>query len=82
MPKLTRAVDACFKKTMLPRAPACVFTDDDVDSIIAETGMDKKCIQNWACCLRWRMSIKGFPGSMSVEEFLQASDKSLLEKVM
>ena len=76
-----QADDAYLKRTMIPRAPACFFTPEDVEQCIKETGKDKKSIQNWACRLRWRMSINGFPGSMNVEEFLQASDELLSEKV-
>ena len=82
MPKFSQADDAFFKKTMLPRAPSCFFTPEDVDLITKETEMDKSVIFQWATKLRFRMdnSLLG-DGVASVEDFLQASAESLAEKV-
>lgn len=81
MPRFTQADEAFLKRTMLPRAPACFFTPDDVELIVKETGKDKEHIQHWARQLRWKAGMNKLPGSMSIEEFLKASAESLHEKV-
>jgi hypothetical protein len=81
MPRFTQAHVAFLKRTMLPRAPACFFTSEDVELIKKETGIDKEPIQHWAANLRWRMSINKLPDGLNVEEFLKASQESLDEKV-
>ena len=67
---------------MLPRAPECFFTPEDVELITKETGMDKTVIQDWAFSLRRRMdkNLLG-DGVASIQEYLQASAESLAEKV-
>ena len=82
MPKFSPADDAFFRKTMLPRAPPCFFTPEDVDLITKETEMDEAVIQHWARSLRWRTdnNLLG-DGVTSVEDFLQTSAESLAEKV-
>ena len=82
MPKFSQADDAFLKKTMLPRAPDCVFTPEDVALITKETGMDTTVLQNWAKCLRWRMKNSPFGrGVTSIEDYLKASEEWLAEKV-
>ena len=81
MPRFPHTDEAFLKRTMLPRAPACFFTKEDVELIVKETGIEESRIQHWATNLRWRMSINGLPGSMGVEEFLKTSSESLSEKV-
>jgi hypothetical protein len=81
MPRFSQIDEAVLKLTMLPRAPDCIFTSKDVESIIEETGMDKEVIQHWARHLRWKMNLDKLPGSMSIEEFLKATPDSLSDKV-
>ena len=63
---------------MLPRAPDCYFTPEDVDLINRETGLEPDVILHWASNLRWRKA-DNFLGSSvaSVEDYL----KPLVEKV-
>jgi hypothetical protein len=82
MPRFSQADDAFLKRTMLPRAPACFYTPEDVELIRKETGKDKEVIEHWAYNLRWRMGINKLPNGMDVEEFLKASEESLDGKVM
>ena len=37
-----------FKRTLLPRLPACFFTAEDVDQLQKETGVDGERIHKWA----------------------------------
>jgi predicted RNase H-like nuclease (RuvC/YqgF family) len=59
---------------MLPRAPVCVFTPEDVELCVRETGHDKETIKNWEKCLRFRMFKKSHA---EIEEYLKASPESL-----
>jgi hypothetical protein len=79
MPRFSQSDDAFLKRTMLPRAPACVFTPEDVDLCVKKTGHDKPTIKNWEKCLRFRMSHKSHA---EIEEYLKASPESLEGKVM
>ena len=45
---------ACLKRTMLARQPSFMFTADDVESIMKETGLDKTQIHVWADLFRYR----------------------------
>ena len=45
---LTDTQIAALKSTLLPRAPACFFTEDDADVLRAECGIDKLSIHQWA----------------------------------
>jgi len=82
MPKFSQADEAFLKRTMLPRAPACFFTAEDVELVVKETGMQKEVILHWAANLRWKKSSSGLIGNMNVNEFLKASAESLNGKVM
>ncbi len=82
MPRFSHADDAFLKRTMLPRAPGCVFTTEDVELCVKETGHDKETVQHWAANLRWKVSTNSLPGRVSVEEYLKASPESLSDKVM
>ena len=64
---------------MLPRAPGCVFTPEDVELCVRETGHDMPTIKNWEKCLRFRMSHKSHA---EIEGYLKASLESLEEKVI
>ena len=83
MPKFTQVDTAFLKKTMLPRAPDCYFTPEDVDLINHETGLEPAVTLHWACNLRWGSKNNGFgAGVASVEAYLKASEESLAENVM
>ena len=82
MPRFPQVDEAFLKKTMLPRAPACFYTPEDVEFIMKERKMEKEVIQHYAANLRWRASIKKLPHGMSIEEFLKASPESLDGKVI
>ena len=44
-----------LKQTMIPRAPACIFTDDDIAILGARTGLDAAQVRKWAVNLRLRV---------------------------
>jgi hypothetical protein len=81
MPRFSLADEAFLKRTMLPRAPACFYTPEDVEFIKKETGIEKEIIQHWAYNLRWKMGIDKLPDGMDIVEFLKASPESLDGKV-
>ncbi len=82
MPKFTNAVNVCLKKTMLARVPDCHFTSEDIALITKETGLEPTAIQKWASNLRWKCANNGLGHDMgSVQEYLEASQESLDEKV-
>ena len=79
MPRFSLADEAFLKRTMLPRAPACFYTPEDVEVIKKETEKDKPTIKNWEKCLRFRMSSLS---PAEIEAYLKASPESLDGKVM
>ena len=79
MPRFSQADDAFLKRTMLPRAPACFYTPEDVELCMKQTGNDKPAIKNWEKCLRFRMSHRS---PTEIEVYLKASPESLDGKVM
>ena len=49
---------AIFKRTMLPRAPACFFSDPKVpiiQFITSETGLNSSAVIHWAEKLSWKI---------------------------
>ena len=54
MPRFAYAHLALIKRTMLPRAPACLFTQGDVELIAGDTGLDEAQIQQWGKNFRLR----------------------------
>ena len=82
MPRFSQSDDAFLKRAMLPRAPGCVFTPEDVELCVRETGHDKETVQYWARQLRWKMSTNKLPSGLNIEEYLKASSGSISEKVM
>jgi hypothetical protein len=71
----SHADETVLKKTMLPRAPTCFFTKEDVEIIMKETKLDKGVIEHWAYNLRWRMSINKVP---NILEFLKAPEPQVI----
>lgn len=71
MPRFSNAVLACLKRAMLPRAPACYFTDEDVELLAGQTHLDRTAILHWAENLRWK---SGNGLLVDVGAFLRASD--------
>ena len=45
-----------LKQTMIPRAPACIFTDDDIAVLGVRTGLDAVQVRKWADRLRARVT--------------------------
>ena len=82
MPRFSQSDDAFLKRAMLPRAPGCVFTPEDVELCVQNTGHDKEVIQYWARQLRWKMNSNKLPGGLDIEEYLRASPESISDKVM
>ena len=82
MPRFTQDVETLLKRIMFDRLPTCVFTSDDIELVMKDTGVDREAIQHWARQLRWKMSSSMLPGNMSVEEFLKSSPESLSDKVI
>ena len=82
MPKFTQAIDVCLKKTMLARVPDCHFTSEDIALITKETDLEPAVIQKWATNLRWKCANNSLGHDVgSVQEYLEASQESLDEKV-
>ena len=81
MPRFSQADEAFLKRTMLPRAPACFYTPEDVELSVRETGKKKEDVQHWARQLRWKASIDKLPNRMGILDFLNASPESLDGKV-
>jgi len=71
MPRFTNAVLASLKRAMLPRAPACFFSPEDVERVVGETGLDTPTVMHWAENVRWR-SRNGMLADVGA--FLKASD--------
>jgi hypothetical protein len=82
MPRFSRAVDAFLKKTMLPRAPECVFSQEDIDLIAKETKLKPTVILHWGANLRWKNTHNWLGRAVaSVEDYLKASEESLAAQV-
>ena len=54
MPRFNKPIVLALMRTMLPRAPACFFTKEDVDALEAETGLMRKQIEQWEQHIRSR----------------------------
>lgn len=54
MPRFADAHVALLKRTMLARAPAYLFTDEDIQLITGDTGLDAAQIQQWGRNFRLR----------------------------
>jgi hypothetical protein len=55
MPRFADVYIVVIKQTMLPRAPDCLFTVEDVFFIVSQTGLDEAQIQQWAKHFRSRV---------------------------
>ena len=76
MPRFSQSVQAVLKQTMLPRAPACFFSEPDIQHITKETGLDPSTIIHWAEKLRWKIK----NGMISdIDSYLNSIDEN--EKV-
>jgi len=72
MPRFPEESVACLKRVMLARSPDYLFTADDVEAVIKETGLIKAQVLVWAENFRLRY------GSKSVDEtldFLRSVEK-------
>ena len=65
-----------LKKTMLPRAPACFFTPEDIALLMEETGLEQSDIIQWADILRSKIQNNLIP---DLQAFLKSSDKTYSE---
>jgi len=54
MPRFLNAHVAFIKRTLLPHAPICLFSKDDIDLIACETSLEEAQIQQWAWNFRSR----------------------------
>ena len=54
-PRFLNAHIECLKTTMLPHAPDCRFTEEDVLAITTATGLDRVQILVWADNMRYRV---------------------------
>ncbi len=54
MTRFNEAIILVLMRTMLPHAPACVFTKEDVDKLELETGLKRKQIEQWEQNFRYR----------------------------
>ena len=48
MSRFSQPIQVLLKRTMLPRAPACFFSDPDIQLITSETGLDASAVIHWA----------------------------------
>ena len=72
MPRFPEESTACLKRVMLARSPDYLFTADDVEVVMKETGLIKAQILVWTDNFRFRF------GSKSVDEtldFLRSTEK-------
>ncbi len=56
MPRFPDESVACLKRVMLSRTQNFMFTPEDVETIIQETGLNKAQVQVWAENFRMRYS--------------------------
>jgi hypothetical protein len=54
MPHPNQSTIAAFKRVMITRMPECKWTQEDVQSLMEETGMSKAFIYKWADNFRSR----------------------------
>ena len=54
MTRFNEAIILVLMRTMLPHAPACVFTKEDVDKLELETGLKRTQIEQWERHFRCR----------------------------
>lgn len=72
VPRFTDEMAVPLKRVMLARAPTFVFSPEDVDALVEETGLIKGQVQRWAAHFRIRW------GSKTVDEvmdFLRGIEK-------
>ena len=58
MTRFNEAIILVLMQTMLPHAPACVFTKEDVDKLELETGLKRKQIEQWEQNFRTRTLVE------------------------
>ena len=54
MARFSVPIVLALMRTMLPRAPACFFTEEDIDKLERETGLNRKQIEQWEQHFRYR----------------------------
>ncbi len=57
MPRFQQEHVASLVRAMQPRVPECVFTQEDVQQVEKETGLNKTQVLEWAHHLRCRVPI-------------------------
>ncbi len=57
MPRFQEEHTASLVRAMQPRVPECVFTQEDVQQVERETGLNKAQVFEWAHHLRCRVPI-------------------------
>lgn len=72
VPRFTDAQALPLKRVMLTRQPTFVFTPEDVDSLVQETGLNKAQIQRWAAHFRERWAGKPLD---EILDFLRGVEK-------
>lgn len=58
VPRFTDDKALIVKKVMLTRQPSFVFTHEDLEALVLETGLFKEQIQKWARNFRERLGTK------------------------
>ena len=58
MTRFNEAIILVLMRTMLPHAPACVFTKEDVDKLELDTGLKRKQIEQWEQNFRTRTLVE------------------------
>ena len=73
MPRFSKPIQACLKRTMLPRVPSsCFFSESDIQHITSETGLNPDTVTHWAENLRWRFKDSA-PGA--IEAYLKSTEE-------
>ena len=68
MTRFNKPVVLALMRTMLPRAPACYFTKEDVDGLEAETGLKRTQIEQWEQHIRSRSLVENIQARLANPE--------------
>jgi hypothetical protein len=68
MTRFNTPIVLALMRTMLPRAPACYFTKEDVDMLEAETGLTRKQIEQWEQHFRSRSLVENMQARLANPE--------------
>jgi hypothetical protein len=70
MPRFTDDHARLIKDAMLRKSPLYIFTQNDVDALVEETGLNRAQIHKWAEHFRYRWSCKT---SCEIQAYLRSN---------